>query len=188
MEHDPRPPWEMDSQTDFDEILHFWCDNWAGRVVHQAKKLGQEPDVVAGAQRPGIDSLLDVAVAPLMRTAGSVSNPHDDEVARVGIVSLLNVRTAALAAVQEGVIGRAHLGAIECAVAFAAVPWLHVLGYEPCQEKLAELVPPPLARGECTGCGTAIFGALVERGFCLACLPSAEDAKLLLDGPGTTAG
>lgn len=143
-------------------ILDGWRDLWH----HRIESKGITPEAHAAAMER---ELLDQAIPDLLHAVGAISDPHDEEVARVSLAALLGAHHAVRAAHVEGELTNEGYEAIDSFLARGAFPWLHALGYRPeCNDPPAVDLTVDV---RCPGCGQRLYGPIAERGACLGCFP-----------------
>lgn len=148
--------------ADLVKILDTWRDTWH----HRIEELG---DTVEDYDRHVEHDLLDGVIPQMLGWLGAISDPREDEVARVALAALVGVNRTAMAAHLRGDINHDTYDLVDSWVALAAVPWLHVLGLRPeCINGHELTTAPPVL---CPSCGMRLFGPVAERGACLSCFP-----------------
>ena len=166
------------------QTIRTFRDVWYHRLeAHIAEGRPRDPE--------NLEQLIDGTMTDVASWIGCVTPPRDEEAARIGLAALVNAHHATLANEMDGRCSHAERHAIEGALGFAAIPYLHLLGVGPkCSSSgLTEPPAPPVVPTDarCPGCGQRLFGDVAVRGACLSCFPNADDlAHLLEPGDSTT--
>jgi hypothetical protein len=145
-------------------VIDGWRDVWHHRMELRGHT---RADNAASIDR----ELLGDAIPELLHGVGSVSVPTEPEVARVAVAALLGAHMATQAAHAAGELSHRVYELIDEHIARGAIPWLHVLGYEPACNGDGGIPPVTTPDVRCPGCGQRIYGEVAARGACLGCFP-----------------